>query len=147
MVDISKQLNEELPEIQKELPEGAKLELVRDDSDFIRATVNDTFTNIWMGIVLTGLVLLLFLHDLRSTLIVALSMPISIVSSFMFMQIAGFSFNMMTLIGISTAVGILVSNSVVVIENIFRHKEMGNSRREASKKGLPRLLLPCWPAR
>ena len=141
MVDISKQLNEELPEIQKELPEGAKLELVRDDSDFIRATVNDTFTNIWMGIVLTGLVLLLFLHDLRSTLIVALSMPISIVSSFMFMQIAGFSFNMMTLIGISTAVGILVSNSVVVIENIFRHKEMGNSRREASKKGTSEIAI------
>ena len=141
MVDISKQLNEELPEIQKELPEGAKLELVRDDSDFIRATVNDTFSNIWMGIVLTGLVLLLFLHDLRSTLIVALSMPISIVSSFMFMQIAGFSFNMMTLIGISTAVGILVSNSVVVIENIFRHKEMGNSRREASKKGTSEIAI------
>jgi HAE1 family hydrophobic/amphiphilic exporter-1 len=141
MVDISKQLNEELPEIQKELPEGTKLELVRDDSDFIRATVNDTFTNIWMGIVLTGLVLLLFLHDLRSTLIVALSMPISIVSSFMFMQIAGFSFNMMTLIGISTAVGILVSNSVVVIENIFRHKEMGNSRREASKKGTSEIAI------
>ena len=141
MVDISRQLNEELPEIQKELPEGAKLELVRDDSDFIRATVNDTFSNIWMGIVLTGLVLLLFLHDLRSTLIVALSMPISIVSSFMFMQIAGFSFNMMTLIGISTAVGILVSNSVVVIENIFRHKEMGNSRREASKKGTSEIAI------
>lgn len=141
MVDISKQLNEELPEIQKELPEGAKLELVRDDSDFIRATVNDTFSNIWMGIVLTGLVLLLFLHDLRSTLIVALSMPISIVSSFMFMQIAGFSFNMMTLIGISTAVGILVSNSVVVIENIFRHKELGNSRREASKRGTSEIAI------
>lgn len=141
MVNISKQLAKELPEIQKELPEGAKLEMVRDDSDFIRSTVSDTFGNIWMGILLTGLVLLLFLHDLRSTLIVALSMPISIVSSFMFMQIAGYSFNMMTLMGISTAVGILVSNSVVVIENIFRHKDMGYSRREASKTGTSEIAI------
>lgn len=141
IVNISKQLNKDLPEIQKELPEGAKLEMIRDDSDFIRSTVSDTFSNIWMGIILTGLVLLLFLHDLRSTLIVALSMPISIVSAFMFMQAAGFSFNMMTLMGISTAVGILVSNSVVVIENIFRHKDMGNSRREASKTGTSEIAI------
>jgi HAE1 family hydrophobic/amphiphilic exporter-1 len=93
------------------------------------------------GILLTGLILLLFLHDWRSTLIVALSMPISIISTFIFLQMAGFTLNMLTLTGFSTAVGILVTNSVVVIENIFRHKDMGNSRRVAADIGTAEIAV------
>ncbi len=135
VVNIAKDVTKRLPIIQKDLPEGVKLEIIRDDSNYIRSTVNDTMSNIYMGILLTGLVLFLFLHDLRSTLIVALSMPISIISSFMFMKMAGFTLNMLTLMGLSTSVGILVTNSVVVIENIFRHKDMGNNRRDAAEIG------------
>jgi len=83
----------------------------------------------------TGLVLLFFLHDLRSTLIVALAMPTSIISTFLALQVAGFSVNMMTLMGLSSSVGVLVANSVVVLENIFRHMEMGHKRRVAADKG------------
>ncbi len=135
VVNIAKEVMKRLPIIQKDLPKGVKLEMIRDDSEFIRSTVSDTMSNIYMGILLTGLVLFLFLHDLRSTLIVALSMPISIISSFVFLQMAGFTLNIMTLMGLSTSVGVLVANSVVVLENIFRHKDMGNSRRDASEKG------------
>ncbi|MDD4223943.1 MAG: efflux RND transporter permease subunit [Candidatus Cloacimonetes bacterium] len=141
VVNISEEVNRLVPQIRSDLPQGAKLDVVRDDSDFIRGTVNDTFTNIALGILLTGLVLLLFLHDWRSTLIVALSMPVSIISTFMFLQIAGYSFNLLTLIGISCSVGILVTNSVVVIENIFRHKDMGQNRREASMRGASEIAL------
>jgi HAE1 family hydrophobic/amphiphilic exporter-1 len=135
VVNIAKEVTKRLPVIQKELPKGVKLDMIRDDSEYIRSTVSDTMSNIYMGILLTGLVLFLFLHDLRSTLIVGLSMPISIISSFVFLQMAGFTLNMMTLMGLSTSVGILVANSVVVLENIFRHKDMGNKRRDAAETG------------
>ncbi len=135
VVNIAKQVNRDLPEIQKELPTGVSLRIIRDDSDFTKATVSDTLTNILLGILLTGLILLVFLQDLRSTLIVALSMPVSIVSTFVFLKMSGFTINVMTLMGISTSVGVLVTNSVVVIENIFRHKDMGNNRIEAADKG------------
>jgi HAE1 family hydrophobic/amphiphilic exporter-1 len=141
VVSISKEIMRELPLIRESLPQGVSLDVVRDDSDFIKGTVNDTFTNIWLGILLTGLVLLLFLHDLRSTVIVALSMPISIISTFVFLQIAGFSFNLLTLIGISCSVGILVTNSVIVIENIFRHKALGSNRKEAAARGTSEIAL------
>jgi HAE1 family hydrophobic/amphiphilic exporter-1 len=141
VVNIAKQVREQLPEIETEMPEGVELQIIRDDSEFIRSTVSDTLSNIWMGILLTGLILFLFLHDLRSTIIVALSMPISIISTFVFLNLAGFSFNMLTLMGLSTAVGILVTNSVVVIENIFRHKDMGNTRREAADKGTAEIAV------
>ncbi|HQF81795.1 MAG TPA: efflux RND transporter permease subunit [Candidatus Syntrophosphaera thermopropionivorans] len=141
VVTISDEVRKNLPEIKEDLPAGVSLNIVRDTSDFIKSTVSDTFTNIWLGILFTGLILLIFLHDLRSTLIVALSMPISIISTFVFMQIAGFSFNMMTLIGISTSVGILVSNSVVVIENIFRHRDEGMPVRDAAKRGTAEIAI------
>ncbi|MDD3563693.1 MAG: efflux RND transporter permease subunit, partial [Candidatus Cloacimonetes bacterium] len=96
---------------------------------------------IWLGILLTGLVLFIFLHDFRSTLIVALSMPISIISTFIFLKAAGFTLNLLTLTGFSTAVGILVTNSVVVIENIFRHRDMGNNRKDAAFKGTSEITV------
>ncbi|MDP2173770.1 MAG: efflux RND transporter permease subunit [Candidatus Cloacimonadaceae bacterium] len=141
VVNIAKEVRKQLPLIEKEMPKGVQLRIIRDDSEFTRSTVSDTLGNIWMGILLTGLILFLFLHDLRSTLIVALSMPISIISTFVFIKMAGFTINILTLMGLSTAVGILVTNSVVVIENIFRHKNMGNSRREAADKGTAEIAV------
>jgi len=141
VVNIAEEVRQALPELQKTLPANAQLNVIRDDSEFTRSTVADTLSTIWMGILLTGLILLLFLHDWRSTLIVALSMPISIISTFIFLQMAGFTLNMLTLTGFSTAVGILVTNSVVVIENIFRHKDMGNNRRDAAYLGTAEITV------
>ncbi|HPI26294.1 MAG TPA: efflux RND transporter permease subunit, partial [Candidatus Cloacimonadota bacterium] len=141
VVNIAEEVRQALPELQKTLPANAQLNVIRDDSEFTRSTVADTLSTIWMGILLTGLILLLFLHDWRSTLIVALSMPISIISTFIFLQMAGFTLNMLTLTGFSTAVGILVTNSVVVIENIFRHKDMGNNRKEAAYLGTAEITV------
>lgn len=141
VVNISKEIRKELPVIQADLPEGTTLQVVREEADMTQAAVDDTLNNIWLGVLLTGLILFLFLHDLRSTLIVALSMPISIISTFLFIQILGFTLNILTLMGLSTAVGILVTNSVVVIENIFRHKDLGKNRREAADKGTSEIAV------
>jgi HAE1 family hydrophobic/amphiphilic exporter-1 len=140
-VDMAREIRERLPGIEAELPAGCKLSMTNDGSVFIEASVEDTLGNIFLGILLTGLVLLFFLHDLRSTIIVALAMPFSIVSTFLLLQLSGFSLNIMTLMGLSTAVGILVTNSVVVLENIFRHKELGFDRRGAAGKGTAEIAI------
>ena len=140
-VKMAKDIVKLIPEVNKELPPGVNLELVNDRSVFINSSVEDTLTNIGLGILLTALVLLFFLHDLRSTLIAALSMPFSIISTFMLLDYFGFSINIMSLMGLSTSVGILVANSIVVLENIFRHKEMGNNKREAAAKGTSEVVV------
>jgi HAE1 family hydrophobic/amphiphilic exporter-1 len=140
-VDMARDIKEALPLISEELPSGCNLSVVRDGSVFIESSVADTLSNIILGVILTGLVLLFFLHDIRSTLIVATAMPFSIISTFLFLQLSDFSLNIMTLMGLSTAVGILVTNSVVVLENIFRHKELGRTRQQAADKGTSEIAV------
>jgi len=143
-VEISEQVRKELPGIRAIIPDNTELSIIDDDADFIQSAVDDTLGNIILGIVLTGIILFFFLHDLWSTIIVALAMPTSIISTFLLLQISGFTINVLTLMGLSTAVGILVTNSVVVIENIFRHMRMGNRRKEAADKGTSEIAIAVF---
>ncbi len=140
-VIVANAVKKMLPEIRKSLPEGISLKVVSDNSVYTKSSVNDTVTNIILGIILTSIILFVFLFNIRSTIIVALSMPASIISTFLLFQWADMSLNIMSLMGISVSVGVLVSNSVVVIENIFRHKKMGNSRKEAAFKGTSEIAV------
>ena len=140
-VKVAEELKKSLPEIKKSLPNNMKLSIVNDSSIFIDSSVNDTLSNIILGILLTGMVLLFFLHDLRSTIIVAVAMPISMIATFILINAAGYTINMMSLMGLSTSVGVLVSNSVVVLENIFRHKNKGNDRKTASDVGTAEVAI------
>ncbi len=140
-VTIAQEVKKKLPMIRNELPRGTSLEIIEDDSRFIKSSVQDTLNNVILGIIFTGIVLLFFLHDLRSTLIVAIAMPTSIISTFLAMQIADFSINILSLMGLSTSVGILVTNSVVVLENIFRHKELGHDRRNSASIGTSEIAV------
>jgi hydrophobic/amphiphilic exporter-1 (mainly G- bacteria), HAE1 family len=140
-VDIAENVRRNLSTIESELPAGTRLEIITDKSLFIKSSVADTLSNIFIGIILTALVLLIFLHDIRSTFIAAISMPMSIISAFLFMNMFGFTLNIMTLMGLSTAVGILVTNSVVVLENIFRHKQMGHNRKDSAAKGTAEIVV------
>ncbi|HOV16844.1 MAG TPA: efflux RND transporter permease subunit [Candidatus Cloacimonadota bacterium] len=141
VVKIAKSVKAMLPELKKELPQGVELNITHDLSEFTQSSVSDTLSNIIMGILLTGLILLLFLHDIRSTLIVAVSIPISMIATFVFMQMSGFTLNMMTLMGLSTTIGMLVANSIVVLENIFRHKDMGHHRMVAAERGTSEVAI------
>lgn len=140
-VEIAQAVSEMLPEVEAGLPAGCQLNVVTDKSLFIESTVSDTISNILLGILFTGIVLLIFLHDVRSTIIVALAMPMSIISAFVFMDMAGYTKNILTLMALSTSVGILVANSVVVIENIFRHKRQGKDRKEAASVGTSEVVV------
>jgi len=135
VVKVADGIRAALPDIQASLPKGTNLEIVNDESDFVKSSVNDTMSNVYLGVLFTAIVLLIFLHDLRSTIIVALSMPTSIISTFFLLKASGLSLNMMTLMGLSVSVGVLVANSIVVIENIFRYKSLGKKNKEAAFKG------------
>ena len=135
VVKVADAIRNTLPEIQQLLPEGLKLEIVNDNSEFVKSSVSDTMSNIYLGVILTGLILLIFLHDWRSTLVVAMSMPTSIISTFLLLEVFGLTLNLMSLLGLSVSVGVLVANSIVVIENIFRYKAMGNTIKQSAYKG------------
>ncbi|MDR1072963.1 MAG: efflux RND transporter permease subunit [Treponema sp.] len=131
----------QIPRIEVESGGGVRLSVIREDASFIRDSVDDTFSNLIMGIVLTGLVILLFLHDLRSTFIISLSMPFSIISTFFVMQLLNISVNVLSLMGLSCVVGTLVANSVVALENIFRFKGDVLSRTESAACGAKEVMM------
>jgi hydrophobic/amphiphilic exporter-1 (mainly G- bacteria), HAE1 family len=107
--------------LQSGLPEGYKLEVVRDNSEQIRTSANQVLEHLVLGSGLAALIVLLFLGSLRSTLIAALSIPVSIISTFGLMMVAGFSLNLMTLLALALAVGIVIDDAIVVLENIYRY--------------------------
>ncbi len=117
-VKVVNTVREAVGRIGAELPGGARLVWFRDDAAFIRASVTDAWGSVLMGILLTGAILLLFLQDVRTALIAFVSMPVSIVISFAVMPSLGYTLNTPTLTAFGLAVGILVSNSIVVLENI-----------------------------
>ena len=140
-VKIARAANSQMPGIISSLPDGMELTIIDDASIFVESSVNDTMSNIILGIILTGILLFLFLGDIRSTIIVALSMPISIISTFSLMNASGFSLNIMSLLGLATSVGVLVINSIVVLENIFRYKDMGYNKEDSAYKGTAEIAV------
>ncbi len=146
IVEISEKIKEQLPEINKTLPEGCSLEMINDDSIYIKASVDDTIGNIILGVIFTSIILLMFIGDIRSTIIIVVSMPTSIISSFLMFSMFDMSLNMMSLMGLSVSVGVLVANSVVVLENIFRHKTMGKSNKRASFDGTTEVTVAVLAA-
>ncbi len=121
--------------VQKLLPGDVKLEVIYDQSIYIRDAINGVFEAGVQGMCLAFLVLYVFLRNIKASFIVTLSVPISVFIVFNFMHFGHLSINMMSLGGLSLGVGMLVDNAIVVIENIFRHREMGKPPMEAAVSG------------
>jgi hydrophobe/amphiphile efflux-1 (HAE1) family protein len=115
--------------------QGLHFQVVANSSTFTKAATDAVIYDLFVAVLLVGLVMLLFLHSLRNALIVLVSIPTSIVSTFVMMQLFGYSLNLLSLLGLSLAIGILVDDAIVVIENIYRHLEMGKNRVQASYDG------------
>ncbi|NJD19413.1 MAG: efflux RND transporter permease subunit [Gemmatimonadetes bacterium] len=124
-----------LDELRAQLPPGAELRVARDYSKFIRDSIRDTVWGIVIGIGLTTLVLFLFLHSWRGTVVAGVAMPATIVATFLAVDQLGFTINVMTLMGVGITVGILVTNTIVVLESIYRHLDMGADPRAAAEEG------------
>lgn len=140
-VEVGNEVKRVIEEVKKELPPGVQLELVRDNSVYIRDAVNDVRNTLIEGSVLAVLTVFLFLRDWRSTLISALAIPTSIIATFFAMKMLGFTLNFMSLMALSLAVGLLIDDAIVVIENIVRHLRMGKSPLDAARDGTTEIGL------
>ncbi len=125
-------------------PMGLELFQVYDQTEYLNSATALVEGNIYVGGALAIFVLLLFLRSLRSVLIVGLSIPISVVATFLFVKGFGRSINVISLAGMAFAVGMVVDNAIVVLENIFRHYQMGKDPEEAATKGATEVWGRCW---
>ncbi|MBT1688399.1 efflux RND transporter permease subunit [Dawidia soli] len=144
--EVVKNLKAAIPKFQAQLPEDVTLSYEFDQSTYVINAVKSLISEGVIGAVLTGLMVVLFLGDLRGALIVILTIPTSIISGVLFLQLFGQTINIMTLSGLSLAIGILVDESTVTIENIHQHMDMGKSKAlaiwDACKEiAFPKLLI------
>ncbi len=130
-----------LTEMQKQLPPGVRLEQITDGSRQIRVSVNNVRRTLIEGGVLTVLIVFLFLNSWRSTIITGLTLPIAIIGTFLFMNLFGFTINMITLMALSLCVGLLIDDAIVVRENIVRHMQMGKTAYRAALEGTQEIGL------
>ena len=135
-----------LPQVLKTLPPGITITPLNDASTFVRASVMDVLQEMVTAAILTGLAVLLFLGSWRSTLIVATSIPLAILSSILMLSWLGETINVMTLGGLALAVGILVDHSIVMIENIDTHLETGTALEPAIIDAANQIIVPTFVA-
>lgn len=134
-VEASKAVREEMKKIQQELGKGLNVEIVMDQADYIVQSIDNTKKMIFEGALLAILILFLFLRNARSTLIIFTAIPLSIITCFILMYFTGNTVNLLTMGGLALGVGRIVDDSIVVFENIYRHRSMGLSPFEAAVKG------------
>ncbi len=134
-------LQKALAEMQTQLPPGVRLEQITDGSRSIRVSVNNVRETLLEGAALTVLIVFLFLNSWRSTVITGLTLPIALIGTFFFMNMLGFTINMITLMALSLCVGLLIDDAIVVRENIVRHVAMGKSAYNAALDGTQEIGL------
>ncbi|HOE10887.1 MAG TPA: efflux RND transporter permease subunit [bacterium] len=134
-VEVVRRVREFLAQDRANLPKDTKLEMAYDQSVFIRQAITEVQSNAISGGLLAIGILFVFLRHIRSTFIVGLSIPVSIIATFNLMYFVDLSLNIMTLGGLALGSGMLVDNAIVVLENIFRHRQIGKNAREAASDG------------
>lgn len=140
-VKVAAAVKAELTKLQKTLPDSVQVHLVRDDAQRIKDSMHGVYEDLVIGGIFAVFVVFLFLGDLRSTLISAVIIPTSLISTFFFMNQAGFSINTMTMLGLSLAIGLLIDDAIVVVENIIRHRERGEAPQVAAALGTKEIVL------
>jgi hydrophobe/amphiphile efflux-1 (HAE1) family protein len=145
-VAVAKAVRARVDEIQASLPEGMKVEVLFDQTVFIEESVHELELELGMAVILTAIVCWLFLGSLSSTLNVVLAIPMSLLGTVAVIYFLGFTLNTFTLLGLSLAVGLVVDDAVMVMENIYRHAEMGKDRVTASADGTKEITFAALAA-
>lgn len=140
-VAVAEGVKEELHKIQATLPKGVSAQVVRDNSVMIEHSVKDVIKELLLGALLTVIVVMMFLNDWKATAITSMALPVSVISSFILLNALGFSINVITLMALSLSIGILIDDAIVVIENIVRHRELGEDHFTAAKNGTREIVL------
>lgn len=134
-VDVVDAVTKAVEDLQREMPPNTQIQIVRDTSVFIRNAVADVQNSLMLGGLLTVIIVFVFLNSWRSTVITGLTLPISVISSFIVMYFLGMTLNMLTLMALSLAIGLLIDDAIVVRENIVRHLEHGEDHFTAAREG------------
>jgi len=140
-VAVADDIKSKILQLNDSLPEGAKINVVSDNSIYIRSSVSSVEETMVEGCLLAIVIIFLFLRGFGSTLVSAISLPTSVIATFAAMKLLGFTLNTMSLMGLSLSVGLLVDDSIVVIENIVRHLKMGKSPIQAAKDATGEISL------
>lgn len=140
-VETAEKVTKQINTTMKELPSDIKIKTIIDTTSRIKRSVSGVQENIVLGAILAVLIVWLFLGNFRSAIITAIALPNSIIGAFFLISLSGFSINVITLLSLSLAVGLLIDDSIVVRENIFRHIEMGMPPKEAAEKGTNEVAL------
>jgi len=134
-VDVARRVREALPELRKQTPSGIDLTIAYDSSVFIEDSIHEVLVSLGVAFLLVILVIFLFLGNLRATLIPVVAIPVSIVGTFVVTYFLGYSLNILTLLALVLAIGLVVDDAIVMLENIYRHLEMGKGRIRAAVDG------------
>jgi multidrug efflux pump len=134
-LDISAALETMLPQITRQLPQGMKVEVAYDSTMFIEKSINEVYVTVGEAVLLVILVIFLFLRSWRATFIPLVTIPLSLVGAFALMYVFGFTINTLTLLAMVLAIGLVVDDAIVMLENIYRHIEEGMPPMEAALKG------------
>lgn len=134
-LEVSKAIRDQLPIIQKALPEGMTIVIAHDSAEFIRASIDNVYAAIAEAAVLVVLIIFIFLRSLKATLVPLVTIPLSLLGSFALILAMGFTINTLTLLALVLAVGLVVDDAIVMLENIYRHVEEGMNPVEAAFRG------------
>jgi CzcA family heavy metal efflux pump len=132
----------EIGQLKSKLPAGVRLEPFYDQSELVRASILSVRDAILIGLVLACIILFLFLHDWTSSLVAGLVIPVTVAVTMLFLRITGQSFNLMTLGGLAAAIGLVIDDAIVVVENIAVHREAGESRISSVRKAIREISRP-----
>jgi HAE1 family hydrophobic/amphiphilic exporter-1 len=146
-IAVTDGLKKVVQDMQAQLPPGVRLEPIADGSRPIRVSVDNVRRTLIEGALLTVLIVFLFLGSWRSTIITGLTLPVALLGTFFFLNVFGFTINMMTLMALSLCVGLLIDDAIVVRENIVRHVQMGKTPYDAAMDGTRKSAWRCWPPR
>jgi HAE1 family hydrophobic/amphiphilic exporter-1 len=139
--DVASRLRERVDAMQKTLPPGTKMDIIKDSGERVEHAVANVEESLFLGAILTVLVVFVFLNSWRSTVITGVALPISVMASFIAVWALGFRLETMSLLGLSLAIGILIDDAIVVRENIVRHVEMGKDHYTAAREGTAEIGL------
>jgi len=134
-IDVANEVRKSLPDLISLLPEGTKINVAYDGSIFINESISEVQETLIIALVLVMIIVLSFLKSFRATIIPTVAIPVSIIGSLAVVYFVGYTINILTLLGLVLAIGLVVDDAIVVLENIYRHIEMGKSRMQAAIDG------------
>ncbi|WP_277679782.1 efflux RND transporter permease subunit, partial [Gracilibacillus dipsosauri] len=138
-VDVSNNIIDAVADLKEDLPDDVELEVVVDTSEFIKQSINSVIQNMIFGGIFALFVLLLFLRSVRATIVIGVSIPIAIVSTFVLLYFTGETLNILTMGGLALGIGMMVDSSIVILENIYSYRQQGYSLKESAIKGASEL--------